>query len=372
MSVDLKPVHSSSLALGPSDVSNEDLLMAIDALIKRVTPHYVELIKNQAAQLKSSSVEEGITIKWSYRGLPTDSEGVAKNSLSVFPSPEGPQDAVESLEKTRCYVRLFFETKDLGQDDPLDVLLIHLHTRLVALGCEANGEFDVRFERGFMPSTVNNSWHFDETFKTSVTVCFSNRENWSTRIADLEKLGLSNVLSRAEMTGPQRISERNPYFPFILQKIEQCGEATQMGHFYDALKLYHRAPIPTDLGDKGVSQTDYRLFIRYRTFLKPNDERSEKKKIEIPKSEFRIDVDAFTKKDSIPKFERLDKIFDPIHFKVQDPLPASLDIAPLKFKLFESSDIKLSLTRVFNMELPSFHVDTKDFMIKQYEKKSDE
>ena len=106
------------------------------------------------------------------------------------------------------------------------------------MGYQDEGTFDIRLEKGCMSLEGNPwRWHFDgeEIFKTSITVCYSNKKNWSTRV------GLPN----------ERPADH--------------------GFLYDALKVYHRAPIPFDLKGEEVNADDYRLFIRYNEFYKKSE-----------------------------------------------------------------------------------------------------
>jgi hypothetical protein len=43
------------------------------------------------------------------------------------------------------------------------------------------------------------------------------------------------------------------------------------GFLYDALNVYHRAPIPSDLEGEEINADDYRLFIRYNEFYKKSE-----------------------------------------------------------------------------------------------------
>lgn len=126
--------------------------------------------------------------------------------------------------------------KDIKEADSLDLLLLQLSKKILSLGHGDKGTFDIRLEKGCLSLEGNPwKWHFDgEVFKTSITVCHSNKKNWSTRIADF--------------------------------KMESNGSPANHGFLYDALKVYHRAPVPSDLDGEELNANDYRLFIRYNEF----------------------------------------------------------------------------------------------------------
>lgn len=48
--------------------------------------------------------------------------------------------------------------------------------------------------------------------------------------------------------------------------MESIGRPADHGFLYDALNVYHRAPIPSDLGGEELNADDYRLLIRYNEF----------------------------------------------------------------------------------------------------------
>lgn len=153
--------------------------------------------------------------------------------LSIFKKTDEEFDADRSLEEIRSYTRLRINVKDLTEANPLDRLLIQLAQRIFNLGygdAENPGTFDIRLEKGIIPLEGNPwKWHIDgDGFRTSITTCFSNKDNWSTRI--LTDLPAAH------------------------------------GFLYDALQELHRAPIPSDLEDEEFSPHDYRLFIRYNEF----------------------------------------------------------------------------------------------------------
>lgn len=136
----------------------------------------------------------------------------------------------ENIGAAQLSIRFHINAHDVKEDDSLDHLLSQLSKKIFSLGYGTDGTFDVRFEKGFLPLEGESfQWHYDgEIFKTSITVCFSNKKNWSTRI--------------------------------------QGDRPAEHGFLYDALQIYHRAPLPADLKDEELTPNDYRLFIRYTEF----------------------------------------------------------------------------------------------------------
>jgi hypothetical protein len=160
----------------------------------------------------------------------------SKRRISVFSEKNMKFDENQALDKARLYIKLSVNAKDIKEEDPLDHLLSQLSKKIFFQRYGDEGSFDIRLEKGCLSLEGNPwRWHFDgEIFKTSITVCYSNKESWSTRVSD--------------------------------SKMESNGRPADHGFLYDALNVYHRAPIPSDLEGEELNADDYRLFIRYNEF----------------------------------------------------------------------------------------------------------
>lgn len=114
--------------------------------------------------------------------------------------------------------------------------------------------FEIRFEKGCLNESAASNWHFDEGYKTSITVCWSNIDSWSTKILNLSKCP-------EDLRPLKRIKRITKEAVCISDK---CQENAIFGGFYNALTTCHRAP---KKGDVDVSQllkaNDFRLFVRY-------------------------------------------------------------------------------------------------------------
>lgn len=161
--------------------------------------------------------------------------------ISVFSEKNKEFFENQALDKARLYIKLKVNAKDIKDEDPLDHFLSLLSKKILSQGYGDVGTFDIRLEKGCLSlEGIPWKWHFDgKIFKTSLTVYYSNKENWSTRI--ISKMGLNE-------------------------------RPADHGFLYDALNVYHRAPIPSDLEGEELKADDYRLFIRYNEFY-TTDER---------------------------------------------------------------------------------------------------
>lgn len=228
-----------SLSLSPAEIPEEMVIKAIDSMISRIAPDYLELI-NQAPQNISNNNKNLLAFTdeerqaFARNTIRSESEYTGK-TISIFSEKNG--DFGQTLDKARVYVRLIISTVYLYHKNPLNDLLSEIHNKISSLGyvqkdnCQRRW-FDVRLERGCLALEGESwEWHFDKGYKTSVTICYSNKKNWSTRIADTK----------------EKDNER----------------PAEHGIFCNALNVFHRAPIPSDLNGEELKADDYRLFIRY-------------------------------------------------------------------------------------------------------------
>ncbi len=221
------------------------------------TEHDSHVIENVALAIINRTTH-------AYRqGSTTASSSPGYHSFSFREGPDHPQEPTGQ----RFYSCLMVDVHQLQASDALDFFLIDLSQILQSKGYTMDGKFDVRLEKGCMAGPENN-WHFDESFDTAITVCFSSRENWSTRILDFNRVPKINPQElRKKLTGVEGwLFEKSPAYMQFQQEVESLSEPARFGHWYDALTTLHRAPLLSDLGSDSPSLNDFRLFIRYLRF----------------------------------------------------------------------------------------------------------
>lgn len=251
-----EPASNSSLPLCRLDIPDQMVTGAIDAIISRMALAYLELMREAKerpeiiSDYKSSLYDyyKDQSLTPEIQSNVMEAQNMAPNCsvitktlsperrISVLSEKNSEFDENPDLDKARLQIRLRIKAKNIKEEDPLDHLLSQLSKKLFSLGYGDEGTFDIRLEKGCLSLVGNDRrWHFDgEAFKTSITVCFSSQKNWSTRVFDSKT---------------------------------QCGRPADHGCLYDALNVYHRAPIPSDLEGKELNADDYRLFIRYNEFF---------------------------------------------------------------------------------------------------------
>lgn len=215
-------------SIGHSTISNEEVNNAIDALVERITPLYLDCIQENSANNHKDLFKYGS--KPSFQ-------------LSIYSSQEM---NMQNTKDGRFYYKTQIYRKNLDDKDAFSHLLVNLSDQLLALEYTDfdTGYFDIRFEKGHLGKTVYPIWHFDVACKTAITVCWSNIESWCTRVKPFMK------------TKPEDFSLD------YHKSRDDKAELTQFGFLYDALKTYHRAPCESDFSSK-PQINDRRLFIRY-------------------------------------------------------------------------------------------------------------
>jgi len=116
-----------------------------------------------------------------------------------------------------------------------------------------NNTVSIRFNKGHVGHR-GDYWHrdFDEEekkIKRSVTISFSNINEWSTRVVNPDQ--------------NQEYVKRYGYSPEESAAIDRIAKPSRLGCFYDSVNGLHRAPILADLGGKQPSPDQWRLFIRF-------------------------------------------------------------------------------------------------------------
>ena len=243
-------------------IANQMVMDSVDALLSRVVTDYLSLLGEAKENpgiihdYKSSLSDYylGQTLSPEAEQNLREAQEIAPNCnvikknlpsdgrISVFSEKNMKLDENQTLANARVHIRLKINAKSIQEEDSLDLLLSQLSKKILSLGYGNEGTFDIRLEKGCL-ALEGSSWkgHFDgNIFKTSITVCYSNKENWSTHILDFKQ--------------------------------ESKGRPADHGFLYDALKVFHRTPVPADLEGKELNADDYRLFIRYTEFYTSGDQ----------------------------------------------------------------------------------------------------
>lgn len=162
----------------------------------------------------------------------------------------------QDVQSAKFYFKTHVDVIDLNNNDPLNHLLQKLSKDIFNLGFidTKTGMFEIRFEKGCLNESVASNWHFDEGYKTSITVCWSNIDSWSTKILNLGKC----PEDLRPLKKLKRISKAD-----ICYNDNKCQENAIFGGFYNALTTCHRAPKEGDVDDLPLSASDFRLFVRY-------------------------------------------------------------------------------------------------------------
>lgn len=248
-------VLAGNPSLGCAAIADHMVSNAVDAILSRLATAYLdligeanknpEIISDYKSNLLGYYANKDLTFEAKIemieaKKMARDDHVVTKilssgDKISVFSEKNKGFYENQPLSKARVYVRLSVEALSIKEEDPLDLLLSQLSKKILSLGYGDEGTFDIRLEKGCLPLEGSAwKWHFDgEILKTSITVCYSNKENWSTRIPSSEP--------------------------------GSDGKPADHGFLYDALNVKHRAPIPSDL-DCELNNNDYRLFIRYKEY----------------------------------------------------------------------------------------------------------
>lgn len=221
-------------AIGFSNITNQEVDDAIKSLMSIIERDYFQLIN------------ESKNKDWGSR------------TFKVY--PEKNQNSENPDIKAPYYFRQKIAVNTLENKDSFDFLLQKLHKSIFDLGYKNEsdtGFFDIRFEKGYSTPLIGyNSdkpqWHFDRgLFKTSITVCWSNRDNWCTKIINI------NQPPEELEEFKEGMKRDNSY----CAKYLKYAEFAKFGFLYDAMNLCHLAP-----EENGVQPEEHRLFIRYNEF----------------------------------------------------------------------------------------------------------
>src|SRR5579871_6845850 len=171
-----------SPSLGSANLSKEEVEEAISALVKKITPAYLELIAENSNIYKLR--DKFINF------------GKIRCQITLYPFTNE-----QKLENEKYSIKLSVLTKDLqdniSQDnDAFNQLLVKLKNRIFDLGYTGGSikkdSFYIVLEKGILETCHTkgaNYWHRDSSkLRTSITTCFSSMENWTTQIIDEKKM----------------------------------------------------------------------------------------------------------------------------------------------------------------------------------------
>jgi len=142
----------------------------------------------------------------------------------------------------------------IDKDTPLGDLVRKLRQRITELGVlHGLNRVSIRLNKGRVDHK-GDFWHRDRDVdeRRTVTVCYSNMKNWSTRIVDAahnQKItgnGVSKNFSDEEIAA-----------------LESVAQPSIHGMLYDGVIGIHRAPKLADLGANVPSSSDWRLFLAF-------------------------------------------------------------------------------------------------------------
>lgn len=233
-------------AIAYSNITDEEVDNALEALINKIADDYFKAI--------NYGFDNGYAIeKRCYRQN--------RSEIKIF--PEQKKMCEKDIKNGRFYYLNKVSLKKLENKDSFDHLLQQLSKIIFELGYKdtETGEFDIRFEKGHMDlsESTANRWHFDG-FKTSISVCWSNKENWTTKILNLDSPE-DTIQLKKKLNGLSRLSKK--YDDRINALVDlNYAESAKFGFLHDVTKICHRSPNISS--EREVNE--YRLFIRYNEF----------------------------------------------------------------------------------------------------------
>lgn len=144
-----------------------------------------------------------------------------------------------------------FNTNNLNQNTPLEALVHKIKDIIEKCGFPCQ-KAEVHFEKGCMFSPAVY-WHKDGDFGGSkITVCFSNKPNWSTRIA------VNTVLSFDDGW----ISEKDA------AELDSLSFPAKHGDLWHSSTVFHRGPKASDMHNDPITAADWRLLIRFSSSIR--------------------------------------------------------------------------------------------------------
>lgn len=143
---------------------------------------------------------------------------------------------------------------NLDPSTPLGAIVHKIKDTILECGFYCD-RAEIHFEKGCMFSSAD-FWHKDgnRNGENYITVCYSNKPNWSTRIADSAKVYESLNVSSLD---PTMITEQQTAI------IDSVAFPAKHGDLWHANKVLHRGPKASDLAGDPLTPDDYRLLIRF-------------------------------------------------------------------------------------------------------------
>ncbi len=211
-----------SYIVGPSFIDERVIDHARQYMLEFAAPLYDTLVSEQ-----SQSISEKKKVLYKNIEYSSGTGNLQIPSHTIFENTEA------------CFLLEFeIEIKKLKTNDPLACLIKQVSERLIALNTPCNN-FEVRFEKGCCMGSAEH-WHTDGFGPYAITICFSSRPDWSTRISKQLIDGLA----------------------YSKDTHESASAPSALGLFIDASTVWHRSPKDTDFVGKPLTVDDYRLFIR--------------------------------------------------------------------------------------------------------------
>jgi len=175
--------------------------------------------------------------------------------FSLFPK-SNPFDP-SLLEERYAFDLHCLDINCIDKKSSYGVLVHALRNRLSSLEIsQLPSSVHIRFNKGHLGHT-GDFWHRDSDpdkgEPRTVTICYSNIRNWSTRVLNRD----DNQAIISKKTGWITLSAEE------IAAVERVAKPSMHGFFYDGQAGLHRASQLSDLEGSKVGVNDYRLFVRF-------------------------------------------------------------------------------------------------------------
>ncbi|HEV8052707.1 MAG TPA: hypothetical protein VGP47_09440 [Parachlamydiaceae bacterium] len=228
-------------AIGDSGISHAEIEQVIDFIINEWSTTYFK-------RLDEASRDNELHV-------PALHDLKERKGISIFAN-QNQEYELQDIDKGLIHIYLKLKPREIMGGNPIEKLLLALAKKISSLGYKDfyDGDFEIRLDKGRLTKSADH-WHFDKTFKSSVTICWSNIKDWSTKIL--------NIKNHSDEWNALKEMSKRPYY-LDEGKIDLSkSESSDFGYFYDAINTLHRAPRVEDMENPLLESVDYRLFIRY-------------------------------------------------------------------------------------------------------------
>lgn len=164
--------------------------------------------------------------------------------------------------EARYWVNFFFNKIDSrSKTNPFEEFLATVNQKIKSHGFDCS-RAEVRLEIGYFNSLAPD-WHLDDPAPhPSITLCYSNRHDWITRV-----VRTSYALKTLDLVDedihhciPDDIENASAE---QLDVLEGLSVLARFGYLYDAQKVVHRSPTLEDLNPPELSKRHWRVFIKF-------------------------------------------------------------------------------------------------------------